>query len=57
VIDKSGKLVTDRNLVAEVLNDQFQSVFVIEPPCRVDELPKFRQRRNCFGVDDLNNCF
>ena len=44
VIDKSGKLVTDRNSVAEVLNDQFQSVFVVEPPCRADELPEFRQR-------------
>ena len=58
VIDKSGKLMTDRNSVAEVLNDQFQSVFVVEPPCRADELPEFRQRRNnCFGVDDLKNCF
>jgi hypothetical protein len=58
VIDKSGKLVADRNLVAEVLNDQFQSVFVVESSCGVEELPEFRQRRNdCFGIDDLKNCF
>ena len=31
LVDKDGHLVTDRKLVAEILNDQYKSVFAVEP--------------------------
>ena len=48
-MDKDGHLVTDRKLVAEILNDQYKSSYVVEPE-DVD-LPVFISKlTNCLGV-------
>ena len=56
LVDKDGLLVTNRVQVADVLNSQFQSVFVVEPPKELDKLPEFSSRRSeCFGISDLTD--
>ena len=53
LVEKEGHIVTDRKLVAEILNDQHKSVFVVEPD-EVD-LPVFINKlTNCFGVENLS---
>ena len=55
LVDKNGNLVTDRKLVLEIFNDQYKSVFVVEPE-EVD-LPVFISKlTNCFGVENLLSC-
>ena len=57
VHDSAGQLVTEREIIANVLNEQFKSVFVIEPECEESELPFFESRKkDCFGVDELIGC-
>ena len=54
---KSGELVTDRESVAEVLNEQFKSVFVVKAQPQPGDLPSFEARRSdLFGVVDLLDC-
>ena len=55
LVDKDGHLVTDRKLVAEFLNDQYKSVFVVE----LEEVafPVFISKlRNCICVENLLSC-
>ena len=55
LVDKDGHLVTDRKIQAEILNDQYKSVFVVEPE-DVD-LPVFISKlTNCLGVENLLSC-
>ena len=52
LVDRVGHLVTDRKLVADILNDQYKSVFVDEP--EDVEFPEFISKKtNCFGVEDI----
>ena len=52
LVNRDGHLITDRKLVAEILNDQYKSVFVYEP--EDVELPEFISKMtNCFGVEDI----
>ena len=55
LVDRDGHLVTDRKLVAEILNDQYKSVFIDEP--EDVESPEFISKiTNCFGVEDILSC-
>ena len=55
LVDRDSHLVTDRKLVAEILNDQYKSVFVDEP--EGVELPEFISKMtNSFGVEDIISC-
>ena len=45
LVNTDGETVTDRYLVAEALNSQFEPVFVVEPPVDEEELPYFEFRR------------
>ena len=48
-------LLPIEKLVAEILNDQYKSVFVDEP--EDVELPEFiSEVTNCFGVEDILSC-
>jgi hypothetical protein len=52
--DKNGELVTERCQIAEILNKQFKSVFVLEPNPTEQELPEFKSRTNAkFDVSQL----
>lgn len=52
LVDGSGRLETDRERIADILNLQFKSVFVTEPSDH--DLPHFEQRRvNAFGIEEL----
>ena len=58
ITDRSGQLTTDRKKIADTLNDQFKSVFVVEQPCETHELPTFTQKTDkSFGVDQLIESF
>jgi hypothetical protein len=52
--DKNGELVTERCQIAEILNKQFKTVFVLEPNPTEQELPEFKSRTNAkFDVSQL----
>ena len=52
--DKSGQVVTEPDLIANTLNNQFKSVFVVEPSRESGTFPEFENRRSeCFDVIDL----
>ena len=53
MVDRSGRITTDRLEIASALNDQFESVFVKE---NGDAMPQFeRKRPPLFGVDALES--
>ena len=55
LVDKDGHLATDRKFVAEILKDQYKSVFEDEP--EDIELPEFISKMtNCFDVEDILSC-
>jgi hypothetical protein len=54
LVNTNGQVVTERSVIAEVLDDQFESVFVDEDP---GELPYFEpKRQDAFGVEELMQC-
>ena len=54
VLNKNKELVTNRKEMAQVLNEQFGSVFVVEPDGKDDELPKFEYRTHTqFKATDI----
>ena len=44
-LNKNNELVTNRKEMAQILNEQFGSFFVVEPDGKDDELPKFEYMR------------
>ncbi len=55
MLNMDGKLVTERDVGSNILNNQFQPFFVKEPG---EELPMLEHRKVDFGfgVEDLLDC-
>ena len=53
LVDKDGHILTDTKLVAEILNDQYKLVFVVELD-EVDLPVIINKLTNCFGVENLS---